>query len=481
MVLNKLTKGVINVIRKSNFFMLLIVIWAILFGTFAVASESSYVLTLEDAILMAIEQNPTLKSSYLDEAKAVSDLDLAWRNLFPQMNFQLSYTRLDEGVPTPTGGFDPMTVGYYNLNIEDQSFQIPLKALTPKYEEGSPNMYNTQLAIQQPIFMGGKVTLGIEMAKAGVTLASIESAKILNETVYQTIQTYYNLLMLKEMLQIQETGVDLINEHQRIARTNLEAGLMLKKDVLSVEIEKRKAAQQLKSLLNQFRLAEKQFAQLLGIEYFQYQLLTPTVQVAVKEDLEIQYQEALENRAELKSLQINQEILANNLKMEKRGFWPNVILLGNYSWKGETLSFEDGSWSVTVNTSMNLFDGGISREKQEGLMIQIQKLEQGQKNLADMIRLDVEEALLKVEEKVAELEIQELIYEQAVENMKAASKSYEVGVGTSIELMNAQLSLQQAEMSQVKTKYEHQLSFFKLLYKTGNLMEFLEEVVKSEK
>lgn len=469
------------VIRKANFLMLLIVTLAILFGTYAVASENDQVLTLGDAIRLAVEQNPTLKSNHLDVEKAVSDLDLAWRNLFPQVNFQSSYTRLDEGIPTPTGEYNPMTVGYYDLNIDDKLYKIPLNALVPQYEEGSPNMYNTQLTIQQPIFMGGKVTLGIDMAKAGVTLASIESVKALNDTVYNIIQTYYNLLMLKEMLHIQEAGLDLIDEHQRIARTNFEVGLMLKKDLLSVEIEKRKAAQQLKISQNQLRLAEKQFAQLLGIDQFQYQLLTPTVQVSVEEDLETQYQEALENRIELKSLKINQEMLANNLKMEKRSFWPNVILLGNYTWNGDRLSFEDGSWSITANASMNLFDGGISREKQDGLAIQLEKLEQAQENLAQMIHLEVEESLLKIEEKAAELEIQELTYEQTTENLRVALKSYEVGVGTNMELMNAQLSQQQAEIGQVQAKYQYQLSLFKLLYKTGNLMEYLEGVVKSER
>ena len=424
-------------------------------------------LKLVDAIRISLEKNDMIQSSKLDIKKAESDLDKAWRNFWPKLDLQTSYTRLDEApiIPGMEWKYNP---------IVKQPLPIP------KVEEGSPNNYNTQLKLQQPILMGTRAIIGVDLAKKGVELSKIQAEQTINDTLFQTIQSYFNLLMAEDMVQIRANAIKLIEEHQRIVEANFDAGMVLKTDILKVKIEKRKAKQELKTAQDNLHMAARQLAQQLGLSTTDFQIANPDLEPEIDLKLDKLYQQAFRNRPELESMQVNQEMLQTNLKMEKRSKWPNIMLLGNYSWQGEELSFEDGSWNITLSASMNIFDGGLSKKKQEGLELQLDKLNNSKESTKDMIKLDLEQALLKTKQAADSLNLQQLSLENAKESLRLANESYKAGVGTNLDVINAQTTLRQTEISLMQARYQYKLSKFKLIYKTGLLMDYCEEVLNGE-
>ncbi|AZR72698.1 hypothetical protein BBF96_04405 [Anoxybacter fermentans] len=449
-------------IKKGGYIFLFVVVFIALIQTSVLRAEEQ--LTLKQVLELALEQNEILKSSELDIKKANSELEIAWRSLWPKLNLQTSYTRLDKGPEIPKLGFDPVT-------------KMPIFT----YEEGSPDIYNTQITIQQPLFLGGKALIGIDLARMGVKLSEIQARQTAGDTLFRVIQAYFNVLMADEIVKTQENALKLIEEHERIVQVNYDAGMVLKTDLLKVKIEKRKAYQNLKSAQNNLYLAQRQLAQLLGLKNHDFKIVKSDLKPEIELDLESLYQKALLNRPELQALSLNQEMLKADLKMEKRSYWPNIMLVGSYTWKDSEFSLDDGSWNVMVSASMQLFDGGISKKKQDGIQLGIEKLEYSKENLIQMIKLELEEAMLKVKEAEDALVFQEMSLKNARENLRIANESYKVGVGSNIDVLNAQTTLKQAEMGLIQSQYQYQLNLFKILYKTGLLVDYCKEVVEDGK
>lgn len=439
-------------------------------------------LTITEALELALENNLQLKQSDLDLDQAQVTLDKAYRNLLPKVSLQSTYTRLEEGVPTPTGKYIriptehtiPITIPGSGEVI------IPIFATIPEMESGSANMYNTKISLQQPLFTGTKTKLGIDMAKTSVLLAEIQQQQTTSQVLYNVIQAYYNLIMAEKMLKIQENALKLLDEHQRIAQVNYEAKLALKSDLLQIEIERAKALQGLKSSQNGVHLARRQLAQLLGLDEVDFQVSKPSLKPVVQEELEYLLEIAAKERPELQIFDLNLQVMANNLKMEKRFFWPNLILMGNYDWQDTEFSFEDGSWSISLVASMQLFDGGMAVKNQEELQLQMEKIVKSKENLSDLIKLEVEEAFLKLEEARVGLELQAMSLKDAEDNLRFANERYKAGVGSNLDVLNAQTLWEQTEVGLAQSEIQHQLSQIKVIYKTGFLIDYCQEVIESE-
>lgn len=440
-------------------------------------------LTITEALRLAIEQNLQLKESDLDLDQAHVKLDQAYRHLLPKVSLQSTYTRLDQGMPVPTGKYISIpTEGTIPIEISKNNWiDLPIIATIPEMETGSANMYNTQISIQQPIFTGTKAMLGLDMAKTSVSLAEIQQQQITSQVLYNVIQAYYNLVMAEKMLAIQENALKLLDEHQRIAQLNYEANLVLKSDLLQIDIERAKALQGLQSSQNGVHLGRRQLAQLVGLDKVD-QIFEPTLKIkpVVAEELELLWKSALSKRPELQIFDLNQQLLESNLKMEKRYFWPNLILMGNYGWQGSELSFEDGSWSVSLAASMQLFDGGMASNNQEGLAIQMERLTMNKENLSDLIKLEVEEAFLKLKEARVGLELQEMSLKDAQDNLRFANERYKAGVGSNLDVLNAQTLWEQTEIGLAQSEIQHKLSQIKVIYKMGYLIDYCQEVIASE-
>jgi len=82
-----------------------------------------------------------------------------------------------------------------------------------------------------------------------------------------------------------------------------------------------------------------------------------------------------------------------------------------------------------------------------------------------------------VQEAEEMIELERLSLENAEENLELANKSYRAGVGTNIDVINAQTRYRQAQISLLQAKYKYEIDLFRVLYKTGQISEYFEEVI----
>jgi len=142
---------------------------------------------------------------------------------------------------------------------------------------------------------------------------------------------------------------------------------------------------------------------------------------------------------------------------------------------------DEKSWSMTLGVNVPLYDGGkggINAEKQEK---ELEKIANNRKDLLENIDIEVEDSILTVKETEEAIELEQLSLENAEENLEIANKSYEAGVVSNTEVIDAQATYNQAKTSLLQTEYKYEIELFRTLYKSGRLTENFEDVIKNEK
>src|SRR6056297_3767886 len=104
------------------------------------------------------------------------------------------------------------------------------------------------------------------------------------------------------------------------------------------------------------------------------------------------------------------------------------MLIGNYSWQGSELDFENGSGNIVLSASMNLFDSGKSNIKENKIEKELENIEDSKKDLKDMVELDIEKQLITIEEKKDNIKLQEMNLKKAEESLTIEEKRFKEGM-----------------------------------------------------
>ncbi|MGB4176547.1 MAG: TolC family protein, partial [Halanaerobiales bacterium] len=430
-------------------------------------------LTLEEALRLGIENNIAIKESEIEKRKAEIDLDSARRAVLPEITFSTSYTRLyldedDNMRGLPVVPQDPFGIGEILAQM--------MAAMQPEEDN-----YQTAISVQQPIYLGGKLMIARQQAEKALELTELQQRQKKNELLFNIIQSYYNILLAEERVRIEEDALELIREHKRIAEVSYQAGLSLKTDLLQVEIEENKAILSLASARNDLAMARKVFTNLIGVETEDKTFQAPGLALKPVLDKDQALSLAREKRVEFKLLELNQEVLELSDKMEASAYLPNIVLVGNYQWQGNEFSLDDGNGSISLALSMNIYDKGFSSNSRKKIAEDLNKLALTKENLEELLAIEVENLLLRIEENKYNIELQKMNLQRAEESLALEEKRYQAGTGTNMEVLNAWMVLKTTKIASIQADYQYELSLYQLLEKTGVLVDYCEEVIYNEK
>jgi len=439
--------------QKSRFLVLILALLFLLTVlNVAAAAEETNDISLTEAAEILLANNRQLQNSRQNIEKAEKDVELSGRGYYPTANLQSSYSRSEE----------------QDVEVDNPFAEF----MTP-----DPENYRTSLSLNQPLYLGGRVRIGNDISELGLEMSRIDYQKQLNQSLFNLVQSYYGVLQAEGMVEIRQNALDVVNEHLRIVKVNNEAGTSLRQDLLQTQIEQRKAEEDLIAAENQLQIARKRLAQLLGDSSQNYSVSTPAKNPEPETELEELINIALENRAELSSLEINQQILEKQKELEGNPYRPQVALNGSYNWQGSELDFSDGSWNITLSGSIPLYDGGKANLNEAKNEIESSNLQNSKVDLEESVKIEIEDTLLSLKHSEEMIKLEQLSLENAEENLELTNKSYQAGIGTNIDVINAQTAFKQAQISLLQAEYNYEINLYKLLYNTGRITELFKDVI----
>ena len=394
---------------------------------FAAAVE----INLDKAIEMALKTNPTVKISEADSSVAKAQKDEAKASRW----LSIDYTH-----KTARGGYydpDPSSSQYAPRNSHTNGFTASI-----------------------PLYTGGKLSGTIEQA-----VQNYKSSEYGVDESYQAVKLsatngYYAVLQAIDTVKLSKDSVERLSAHLQNVQAQYDVGVVAKVDVLRSQVELADAEQTLIKAQNAYDLAVADLNNIIGLPHGTDLNVTESLQYNKYDNpMENCINFALANRPELFQAEAGIEAAKAAVKVAKSGYMPQVAASASNDWSSTSWPGDDNqNWGVGVSVSMNVFDSGVTAAKVNASEASLYKAEETYRQTKDSVQLDVRNNYLSLREAEKRIATSKVAVDSAEEDYRISQLRYQAGVGTNIDVMDAQVALTQAKNNYVQALYDYNTS-----------------------
>ena len=409
-------------------------------------SQSVFAATLEldldETIQRALLTNPNVKIAEYNRKAAKADYSAAKsaRGISISLNHQ-----------SGRGGYaDP----HMSVLYDNQGNAIP------RYSKSIGNNHSNSITATLPLFTGGELQGQIGQAKANYRsmLSAEEQAYI--EMKETATNGYFTMLDAGNMKTLCQESVDRLQAHLDNVIAQYNVGIVARADVLRSEVELANAKQDLISAENGYDVAEATLNNIIGTPLSTTLVLKDTLQyVPYDNDMAYCLAYSEEHRPELKQAEYGVDAAEAALVVARSGHMPKISASASNSWASENWPGDDNEeWAVGVTASMNIFDSGVTWSKIHAAQENLAKAKETQRQVKDAVELEVRTDYLGMREAEKRISTTQVAVAQAEEDYHIAVVRYQAGVGTNIDVMDAQVALTEAKTNYVKALYDYNTS-----------------------
>lgn len=437
------------------------------FLLFLISLNKVYALVIIDlnkAFELALEKNLKLKQAIAAVEAARARLVQAESILYPTLGIQVSKT---ERSKTGKVNFLEFPEGL-NPTPEDVFLYKFMQSVMGRLGASSSADYQSRINISYPIYLGGKKDATIKSAKESL-LAELENLRqVKNEVFYSIAEAYYGLLKAKNAYSTAIESKRLLEAHLEEVKARFSVGMATRSELLRVETALANAELDIIRAENAVRVVELNLKFAIGLDRDEKVEVKEDLSFSpLEEELEAYLKEAFLKRPELSSMSHAIEALKASQKAALASYSPQLYLSGSYQWSGDTFPPKDDSWSLALILSFNIFDGGETKGKVNEIKANIDKLVAAFEGLKKSIALQVESAYLSVKEAERRIKVAKSYVDKAFEDFKIAEEEYKAGVGTNLNVLDAQISWKEMRNNYIQALYDANVAIAKLILAVG--------------
>ena len=384
--------------------------------------------TLEECRQMALEQNAKMKVAANKTQMAKQEKREAATNFFPSI--------------TLTGGA---------MKADDGLIQMPMGEQTMKLlEEGTFG----GAMVTMPIFAGGQIYHGNQLAKLGVELSELQLRQTRNEVTLTVDQYYWNIVVLNEKLKTLQHVSALLEKICSDAKAAVDAGIKNRNDLLQVELRKNETQSVVIDIQNNIAICKMLLAQYIGTDMNSFDVQTAvSTELRSPEHLYVNHNERLETTVEYQLL--NKAVDAS--KLEKRlntgQFLPMIALQGGYLYN-DFMGPSQNSFVGMLNVSIPIsWKAPFSVRKYK---LRHQNAVTEFNNGSEQLMIRMQKAQIDLNNAYQQALIARNSIEQSEENLRLNEQYYKAGTSSMSDLLQAQQLYQQScdKYAEAYSKYE---------------------------
>lgn len=435
-------------------------------GSETMSEQPAPVLTLEQCLAFALENNRELRDANLSLDIADKQIREAWGEVLPTIDASLTYTRnlTDQRTFLPARIFDPSAP-------EDEQIAIRFTL---------DNLWNTTLSLEQPLFRK-EAFVGVGAAGRYRALQVERARGTAQQVVTRVRNAYYAALLGTEDVRLIEESLRRVEQTLNETRGLNRAGLASSYDVLRLEVEYGNLEPNLRRVRNLLAEAEralkiamgldvKQPIELAGslrtVDFSDPEANDPTnaallkvagVRVSGEEDLARLIELQLRHRSELRATRLNTRLAEAQLAAERATLYPALSAFANYQLNaqddgspdffGERSEDRTGFWQAGLRLELPIFSGfqRYNRIAQRRLAVKQRTTEE--KLIEQQGANEVQTALEKLLEALARVDSQRRAVRQARRGFEIATAEYREGLSSQLRVTDAEVALRQSEFN----------------------------------
>ena len=330
------------------------------------------------------------------------------------------------------------------------------------YDKGIANSHSNSITASLPIFTGGELQGQIGQAKANYRSMLSAEEQAYNEMKETATTGYFNMLNATNMKALRQESVDRLQAHLDNVIAQYNVGIVARADVLRSEVELANAQQNYITASNEYDVAEATLNNIIGTPLGTTLLLKDRLQYEPYEnDMAYCLAYSEQHRPELKQAEYAIDSAEAALVVARSGHMPKVYANASNNWGGNGSDWpgdDDENWSVGVTASMNVFDSGVTWSKIHAAQENLAKAKESQRQIKDNVELEVRTDYLNLREAEKRITTTQVAVASAEEDYHIAVVRYQAGVGTNIDVMDAQEALTQAKTNYYQALYNYNTS-----------------------
>jgi len=380
------------------------------------------ILTLDECIAIALEAQPKIQATLYDYAAARYRVTQALAPLLPQLSGLVSASQTQVTSPSATTG---------------------------KVSTSSSRLFDF-----------GKNLAATEAARKLAEVA-VEDVELQRQLISLAVkEAYTNILFAGRLIRVQDQAVQRAELNLRSAKGFFEVGTRPKSDVARAEVDVANARVDLIRARNALRTARVALNTAMAID-----VDTPTeiqdnlVFEAANLDRAQLRGEALRSRPEYRQSKLRVSAAEATERQTFRDFFPDISGNGSY---GGTQPQLNENWTLGLSLSWTLFDGGNRVARYHEAKANLEGARQRVKSTELDIIQNVEQAEIAVEEAQERIQAAQALVASAQENFRLAQGRFDAGVGTILELTDAQLALTQAQNTEAQALADYRIALARL-------------------
>ena len=446
------------------------------------AQEVGQALTLDEALAVALTDNPAMKAAAYEERAAQQQRRAAIGLRMPQINLTGAYAYLGkdigfdlnglkspvkdlsgkilgsgliapELIPSIQGLLNPMMNADWFLTIQDQSLGFVGGEVT------------------LPIWLGGKINAANRAARLNERSTVEQGNQTRNALISELVERYFGLALATQVVAVREQVVEGVRHHLEDARKLQKNGMIAQSELLYVEFKVAEAERELANARLQCETVSSALSNTLGREN-DWQPLTAMFLIGDIEELAY-YQDMAEARNPMLSkVSLTRQLAEENVRAQRSAFLPQVVAMGGGMFYNYQVTGLVPRWAVGVGVNFKIFDG-LNREYKYSAAKQTASRVGALQNKASQdIAVLVEKLynqMLNYRNQITSIEASLAFAEEYLRMKNAAFRE---GMASASDLIDAELNLAGVRTERLQAAYQFDLLLAQLLEAAGISDEF---------
>jgi outer membrane protein len=403
-------------------------------------------LTLEDAVSLALENNRLVKNSVLEAQKFDFRLSTARSRRLPQFQFAVLGGELMHSFDFtfPAGSFGTDATGR------------PIPSTESKIRNPARFTTYTTGAFDQPITQQYKIGLGIRATELGRQIAR-EDVRAEREKIAAEVRTaYFDLVATQAGVEAAHEAVTTLEEAQRITTRYIAEKTVLRGDALEVDARLAKGRYELSVAENGLATQREHLNQLLGRDLGTwYRVDSMVEETATDLTLDAARDKASQNRPEVRQAFLKEKQAELDRRIAKAEYIPDLSLSVRYQGLNNVKVLPENVGTAGFLLTWEPFDWGRRRNNVAEKAKTVEQARNGLRETKAQIAVEVGAKYRKLQEAVLLLKAARTGHEAATEQFRTTSNKYQEKAALIKDLLQAQ-----ARSSETEFQYQQALSSY---------------------
>ena len=406
-------------------------------------------LTLQQAVKLALTNQPLLKQAVEDINAAEAKIKEQNSFYYPRVNGDISYTRIG---PVPT------------IQFGGAGFTL------------APNdNYDAHISASQLVYDFGKRNALVDLVKS-YKLSSEDKLKLIKTNLsYQTVKVFFTILFTEKGIDVNNEQINTLKKHIELTTKKVQSGSATDFDILTTKVRVASAENQKIDLENNLNKEKIYLKNLLGWPPDKKLILSGNINAdSSLFSNESLIEVAFQKRPEMKLARDVENSAVVSKQVASLTDLPSLNIIASYGFRNgyePNLDVLRGNWAAGVNASIPIFNGNLRDAKVEEAEANLKSSSAKILELERQIRSQVEQAEADLKASKLKIKNSELQVKQARDAVSRAQVKYRDGVITNLDLIDAETSLSEAELLRLRVSYDNVINTYSLMKAIGTDIE----------